>query len=180
MLKDAGNAAVPVGLVDPNGEGVSAAADYEQIDSPETYVGYERALGLASPGGVIEDVSHDYATPAGTLGHNAWGYTGAWTVGPEKAVLDKAGGGFVYRFRSRDLHLVLGPGAGDQPVRFRVTIDGAPPGKDHGTDVDADGMGVVTERRLYQLVRQGGAISDHTFAIEFLDPGVEAYAFTIG
>ena len=180
LLKEAGNAAVPSSLVNPAGEGVSAAADYDDIDSPETYVGYERSLGLASAGGVVRDVAHDYETPSEDLAHNTWGYAGSWTVGPEKAVLEKAGGGLVYRFRSRDLHLVLGPEAANKPVRFRVTIDGAAPGQNHGTDVDAEGMGVVTDQRLYQLVRQSGPISDHTFAIEFLDPGVEAYSFTFG
>jgi thiol-disulfide isomerase/thioredoxin len=180
LLKEVGNATVPSGLVNPIGEGVSATADYDDIDSPETYIGYERSFGLATAGGVVRDVAHDYETPPKALAHNAWGFVGSWTVGPEKAVLEKGGGGLVYRFRSRDLHLVLGPGAANKPVRFRATIDGAAPGQNHGTDVDAAGVGVVSEQRLYQLVRQSGPISDHIFAIEFLDPGVEAYAFTFG
>jgi len=96
------------------------------------------------------------------------------------AVLDNAPGGLVYRFHARDLHLVLGPKDDGSAVRFRVTIDGALPGGNHGTDVSADGSGVVTEQRLYQLVRQSGPIDDHTFEIEFLDPGVHAYSFTFG
>jgi len=106
--------------------------------------------------------------------------SGDWTIGKERAVLDKKDGGITYRFHARDLHLVLGSAAGGAPVQFRVTIDGAPPGNSHGADVDANGLGVVTGQRLYQLVRQNGPITDHTFEIRFLDPGVEAYAFTFG
>jgi hypothetical protein len=94
-------------------------------------------------------------------------------------VLNAPGGGIVYRFHARDLHLVLGAGTG-KSIRFRVTIDGHAPDADHGADVDAQGQGVVTGHRLYQLIRQSGAIGDHTFAIQFLDPGVQAYAFTFG
>jgi hypothetical protein len=95
-------------------------------------------------------------------------------------VLNEKGGSIVYRFHARDLHLVLGPGPEGKPVRFRVTIDGVPPGDGRGTDVDADGQGVVTGQRLYQLIRQTSKVSDHTFEIQFLDPGVQAYAFTFG
>ena len=105
---------------------------------------------------------------------------GDWTVGGEHAVLDVQGGGIVYRFHARDLHLVLGPGPEGAPVRFRVTIDGAAPGDSHGVDVDAEGQGVVTGQKLYQLIRQNGAVADRTFEIRFLDPGVQAFAFTFG
>ena len=111
---------------------------------------------------------------------NEWGLSGEWTIGGEDAVLNGMDGGIVYRFHARDLHLVLGPPHDGKPIRFRVTFDGAPPGDSHGTDVDEDGEGVVTGRRLYQLVRQSGAITDRTFEFHFLDPGVEAYAFTFG
>jgi hypothetical protein len=113
-------------------------------------------------------------------GLNQWGLAGAWTVGAEHAVLDKAGGRILYRFHARDLHLVLGPGANGRPIRFRVTIDGKAPGEDHGTDTDAAGNGMVDGQRLYQLVRLKNGAADHAFAIEFLDPGVEAYSFTFG
>jgi len=76
--------------------------------------------------------------------------------------------------------VVLGPVADARPVRFQVRIDGAPPKPSHGMDVDADGRGVVTMRRFYQLVRQSGQITDHEFEIQFLDLGVQAYAFTFG
>ena len=105
---------------------------------------------------------------------------GDWTIGGQRATLDDKGGAFSYRFHARDLHLVLGPGADGKPVRFRVTLNGAPPGDSRGADVDAAGEGVVTDNRLYQLIRQTGPIVDRTFKIEFLDPGVEAYAFTFG
>jgi hypothetical protein len=93
---------------------------------------------------------------------------------------DQERGRDIYRFNARDLHLVLGPAADGRPIRFRMTIDGEAPGADHGTDADTNGQGVVNEQRLYQLVRQNGAVSDRTFEIEFLDPGVQAYAFTFG
>jgi hypothetical protein len=106
--------------------------------------------------------------------------SGDWTVDPEHGSLNEKDGAIVYRFHARDFHLVLGPGAEGGPVRFRVTIDGKLPGDSHGTDVDADGQGVVTKQRLYQLVRQTGAITDHTFEIRFLDPGVQAFGVTFG
>jgi hypothetical protein len=127
---------------------------------------------------VIQDTRHVYAAAA--LQRNEWALSGDWTIGKEDAVLNQKGGSIVYRFHARDLHLVLGPAGDGKPVRFRVTIDGAPPGDRHGADVDADGQGVVTGQRLYQLIRQRGTIVDHTFEIEFLDPGVQAYAFTFG
>ncbi|WP_423396513.1 cytochrome c biogenesis protein DipZ [Burkholderia sp. LMG 21824] len=170
---------VPLGLAAAPTNGVLAAADAADVRSPETYVGYARAESFTSPGGVVRDAAHRYDAPA----HpdlNDWGLAGTWRVGAERASLDAPSGRIVYRFHARDLHLVLGPGANGQPVRFRVTIDGTAPGAAHGTDVDAQGYGTVTGQRLYQLVRQPGAIADRTFAVEFLDPGVNAYAFTFG
>ena len=111
---------------------------------------------------------------------NEWALAGDWTIGGEHAVLNAKDGSIVYRFHARDLHLVLGPAPDGKPVRFRVTIDGEAPGDSHGADIDAEGNGVVTGQRLYQLVRQSGPIADRTFEIEFLDPGVQAYAFTFG
>jgi cytochrome c biogenesis protein CcdA/thiol-disulfide isomerase/thioredoxin len=160
-------------------QGITAAADMGDVASPETYVGYGRAEHFASQGGFAGDVAHDYALPQlSTL--NDWGLAGRWTVSAEHAALQAAGGKIAFRFHARDLHLVLAPGADGHPVRFRVTIDGKAPGKDHGVDTDTNGMGTVSEQRLYQLVRQQGTIADHTFQIEFLDPGVQAFAFTFG
>ena len=133
---------------------------------------------MASPGGAAPNASRLYAI--GDLRLNEWGLAGDWTIGEEQAALDQKDGAIAYKFHARDLHLVLGPGADGKPVRFRVTIDGAPPGDSHGADVDAAGGGVVTSERLYQLVRQNGAIGDRLFSIQFLDPGVRAYAFTFG
>jgi hypothetical protein len=169
---------VSSGLVAVNASGVEAAADTDDVQSPETYIGYGRAEKFVSPGGAVKDSSHVYA--AGMPKLNQWGLSGDWTIGEESAVLNRKEGSIVYRFHARDLHLVLGSATNGKPVRFRVTVDGMPPGDSHGADVDADGQGVVTGQRLYQLVRQNGTITDHTFEIRFLDPGVEAYAFTFG
>jgi thiol-disulfide isomerase/thioredoxin len=182
LLAEAGHAnatSVPTGLTSTSVMGVEAAADNSDMKSPETYIGYSRAENFASPGGEAEDKSHTYAAPT-QLSLNEWGLDGKWRVGEEHATLAAASGGIVYRFHARDLHLVLGPDKDGKPVRFRVSIDGAAPGAAHGSDVTADGTGTVTEQRLYQLVRQTGDVKDHTFSIEFLDPGVEAYSFTFG
>ncbi|MEN2475278.1 cytochrome c biogenesis protein DipZ [Burkholderia sp. GS2Y] len=170
---------VPLGLAGAPASGALAAADTADVRSPETYVGYARAEDFTSPGGVVRDTAHRYDAPA-RPDLNDWGLAGTWQVGAERASLAAPDGRIVYRFHARDLHLVLGPGANGQPVRFRVTLDGAAPGAAHGADVDAQGYGTVTGQRLYQLVRQPGAIADRTFAIEFLDRGVDAYAFTFG
>ncbi|MGO4329782.1 cytochrome c biogenesis protein DipZ [Cupriavidus sp. 2TAF22] len=175
----AGAAKVATGLGTATEQGVQMASDNADVQSGETYLGYERAENFASPGGQAQDKVRSYAAPA-TPALNDWALAGNWKVGAEHATLESKDGRIVYRFHARDLHLVLGPGKDGKPVRFRVSIDGAAPGDAHGTDVDADGSGTVTGQRLYQLVRQAGKIADHTFAIEFLDPGVEAYAFTFG
>lgn len=176
LLSEAGVQNVPTGLVDPRATGVGVAADEASLQSPETYVGYERRENFVSPERA-RNVSTAFSSPA-SLDTNQWSLTGQWTVGAESASLDRAHGTIRFRFHARDLHLVLGPGASGQPVRFRVTIDGRAPGDTHGMDVDAAGNGVVREQRLYQLVR-GGA-GDRTFEVEFLDPGAQAFAFTFG
>ena len=178
LLAEAGRSAGTPDLVKVNAIGAEAAADMKDVQSPETYVGYDRAENFSSPGGAVPNARHTYAPPTPRL--NEWGLAGDWTVGPERAALDDKDGAIVYRFHARDLHLVLGPSEDGKPIRFKVTIDGAAPGDNHGADVGADGEGVVTGQRLYQLVRQNGAIADHTFEIQFLDPGVQAYAFTFG
>ncbi|WP_225034477.1 cytochrome c biogenesis protein DipZ [Paraburkholderia sp. XV] len=181
LLVEAGHpeaAQVATGLAQ-RAKGVEAAADGNDMMSPETYIGYARAENFASPGGEARNRARTYAAPS-SPDVNDWGLAGMWKVGAEHATLAAPNGRIVYRFHARDLHLVLGPGAAGKPVHFRVTIDGVTPGAARGTDVSADGVGIVTEQRLYQLVRQTGDVADHTFAIEFLDPGVEAYAFTFG
>ncbi len=159
--------------------GAEAAADLADVGSGETYVGYREAQGFASPQRVKPDAAVDYTLPA-RLSLNTWALGGQWNVGAESGVATAQEGRIAYRFHARDLHLVLGPSADGKPVRFRITIDGAPPGAAHGADVASDGTGTVTSARLYQLVRQPGPVHDHTFEIEFLDPGVKAYSFTFG
>jgi thiol-disulfide isomerase/thioredoxin len=163
--------------VDPRGLEVSA--DLDTLGSPETYVGYARAQNLVSPDGVRPDGPRVY-TESPPLGRNQWSLSGNWTVGRQGTVMNEAGGRITFRFHARDLNLVLGPSASGDPVRFRVLIDGAAPGRAHGIDVDDEGNGTVAEARLYQLVRQPGSVSDRTFEITFLDPGAEAYVFTFG
>ena len=160
-------------------QGIEIAPDTADVASPETYLGYDRAENFVSPVSVAQDRPANYSA-AGSLALNRWSLAGRWTVAPEFARGDAAGGQIVFRFHARDLHLVLAPGADGRPVRFRVRIDGHEPGADHGADVDEHGNGSVREQRLYQLIRQSGAIGDRTFTIEFLDPGVRAYSFTFG
>jgi cytochrome c biogenesis protein CcdA/thiol-disulfide isomerase/thioredoxin len=179
LLMDAG-APRPSVLFDPVvGQGSEAEPDVSNLRSGETYIGYAQGRGFASPGGVRQDVAASYR-PASVLGTNRWSLSGTWTVGGEFATLNAAGGRIAYRFHARDLHLVLAPAAADQAIRFRVTLDGQPPGANHGTDVDAQGWGSVQDGRLYQLIRQSGPVGDRDFEIEFFGAGVRAYAFTFG
>jgi hypothetical protein len=160
-------------------QGVEMAADMRNVRSPETYIGYARAEDFASPGGIRQEAEKNYIAPAQPR-LNEWGLAGKWIDHRQVAVLTSAGGKIIFHFHARDLHLVLGPTVDGKPVRFRVSIDGQAPGENHGVDTDAQGGGVVTEHRLYQLVRQKGAVADHLFAIEFDDPGVQAFSFTFG
>jgi cytochrome c biogenesis protein CcdA/thiol-disulfide isomerase/thioredoxin len=180
LLTEAGYADLPpAGIESARAGGVQAAADEAHDQSPETYVGYQRAENFSSAGGFAQDRPKLYAVP-GTLALNQWALAGTWAVDPEKAVLRAVPGTIEFRFLARDLHLVLGPGGDGRPVRFRVLLDGAAPAGNHGADADAGGQGVVTEQRLYQLIRQSGDVREHVFSIEFLDPGVQAYSFTFG
>ena len=178
LLREAGHS-VASGAVQVAAQGAQAAPDDSHDWSPETYVGYERSKKFASLGGAMHDAAHDYAMPPSpTL--NQWGLAGPWAVHADHAEGGATGARIVYRFHARDLHLVLGPAADGKPVRFRVTLDGLAPAADHGADIDAQGQGTVTGQRLYQLIRQQGTVADHTFEIEFLDPGAQAFAFTFG
>jgi thiol-disulfide isomerase/thioredoxin len=179
LLQERAGKPMPAGSVSVQAQGVETAADMRDVRSPETYIGYARAEAFSSPGGIRREAEKDYATPPHP-GLNEWGLSGRWVDRPQVAVLKAAGGKIVFHFHARDLHLVLGTAADGKPVRFRVTIDGQAPGENHGVDTDAEGNGVVTEHRLYQLVRQKGAVTDHLFAIEFLDSGVQAFSFTFG
>jgi hypothetical protein len=161
------------------GRGLDAAADWGSLRSGENYVGYERTQNFASPGGAVPDKARMYELPA-RLRPNEWALSGDWTVRNEATALNKANGRIAYRFHARDLHLVMGPKTPGTPVRFRVLIDGQPPGGAHGSDVDEEGNGTASQQRLYQLIRQPKPITDRQFEIEFLDADVEAFAFTFG
>ncbi|AKV10827.1 cytochrome C biogenesis protein [Pseudomonas fluorescens NCIMB 11764] len=179
LLREAGAAKVADGLINANAEGVQRAPDMNEVLSPETYVGYQRSEHFVPETSLVPDKSTTYNPPS-QLALNDWSLGGQWTVGSERATSSAPASRIVYRFHARDLHLVLGPAADGKPVRFKVLIDGKAPGDAHGTDVAPDGSGSVTEQRLYQLVRQPDGVTDRTFSIEFLDPGVSAYAFTFG
>ena len=179
LLEEANHRPLPGTATKVAATGTEAPPDSDDVQSPETYIGYERAQNFASVGGLNRDDSHHYQAPS-QLRLNQWALDGQWRDAGQIANLLSPTGAIVYRFHARDLHLVLGPAQNGKPVRFRVTIDGKAPGADHGMDVDADGYGTVTEDRLYQLVRQHGGIQDRTFRIEFLVPGVQAYSFTFG
>jgi cytochrome c biogenesis protein CcdA/thiol-disulfide isomerase/thioredoxin len=167
------------GTVSVSADGVEAAPSKGNVHSPETYIGYRRAEHFASPEPIAQDSKKTYSAPA-RPSLNQWGLSGSWNVGEESAVLKAAGGKIVFRFHSRDLHLVLGPTKRGKPIRFRVKLDGTAPGDDHGADAAPDGTGEIKEHRLYQLIRQKGDAEDRTFEIEFLDPDVQAFAFTFG
>lgn len=167
------------GLVQVSATGALAAADVDDIRSPETYIGYGRQENYVSPEKIKQDAPGVYTAP-GRLDVNNWGLVGKWDVGSERAMLLAAPGKIIFRFHARDLHLVLGPGKDGRPIRFRVFLDGSAPLDDHGVDVDSQGNGTVKEYRLYQLIRQKGKVEDRTFQIEFLDPDVQAFAFTFG
>jgi thiol-disulfide isomerase/thioredoxin len=179
LLTKAGSSGIGQDLVSVDPTGIEAAADWDSLRSPENYLGYQRTENFASSNGAVLNTRHVYAAPTG-LRLNHWALSGDWTVQAQATVLHQAEGRIVYRFHARDLHLVMGPPAPGTPVRFRVLIDREPPGAAHGTDVDDQGDGTVTEPRLYQLIRQPGPVSERTFEITFLDPGVQAYAFTFG
>ena len=179
LLGEVGREGISHELVAIIPTGAEAAADWGSLQSPENYVGYQRTENFASPGGIVPDTHHVYAARS-RLRLNQWALVGDWTVGKQAAALNQAHGRIRYRFHGRDLHLVMGPAAAGKSVRFRVLIDGQPPGSAHGLDVDEQGNGSVSEQRLYQLIRQPKPIADRDFEIEFLDPGVEAFVFTFG
>jgi len=176
--KGDGKSSGDAGLVAVQGEGVQAAPG-DRVMSAETYVGHERAANFVPAGSLQPDSVQRYE-PAASVALNHWTLGGQWRVEAERAVATQAGARLVYRFRARDLHLVLGREAGAAPVRFRVLVDGRPPANGHGTDIAADGSGVIDAHRLYQLVRFPASAGDHLFEIEFLEPGAQVYAFTFG
>jgi thiol-disulfide isomerase/thioredoxin len=179
LLAEAGSGVQGQGLVSVDARGVEAAADWATLGSAENYTGYERTESFASPGGVRPGQPHTYTVPT-ELRLNHWALSGDWTMGEQATRLNTDNGKVVYRFRARDLHLVMGPAVAGTSVRFHVLLDGQPPGAAHGLDVDDQGHGTVTEQRLHQLIRQPERVTERTFEITFLDPGVETFSFTFG
>jgi thiol-disulfide isomerase/thioredoxin len=179
LLTEAGSRGIGQDLVAVDAGGVEAAADWASLRSPENYLGAERTQNFALFPGAVLGTRHGYAAPT-RLALDHWALTGDWTVRAQATVLNQAGGRIAYRFHARDLHLVMAPPAPGGPVRFRVRLDGQPPGAAHGTDVDEQGDGTLTDPRLYQLIRQPGPVAERTLEVTFLDPGVHAYAFTFG
>jgi thiol-disulfide isomerase/thioredoxin len=179
LLSESGTDRVGQEMVEVDARGFEAAADWNSLKSPENYLGYERTENFASPGGAVLNKRHLYTAPA-QLKPNQWALSGDWTIGKQAIVLNKSGGRIAYRFHARDLHLVMGTAERGTSVRFRVLVDGQPAVAARGLDINARGEGTATEQRLYQLVRQPKPITDRQFEIEFLDFGVEAFAFTFG
>ncbi len=179
LLREAGAEGIGDDLVSVEPDGFERQADWTNLGSPETYIGYEQGRNLASPGGAAFDEPRTYVVPD-SLHLNQWALAGDWTIEAQASVLNKADGGIAFRFHARDVHIVLRAREPGTSVPFRVLVDGEPPGDAHGLDVDEQGHGAVTQSRLYQLVRQRGRIDDRTLAIDFHAPGVEAYVFTFG
>jgi thiol-disulfide isomerase/thioredoxin len=178
LLRENGAAGLNASPVRTTAKGAEAPPS-EDVRSPETYVGYARAENFASPERMARGSQKTYSPPA-KLALNQWGLGGSWRIGAESGALESATGKIVFRFHSRDLHMVVGPAKTGTPVRFRVKLNGAAPGDDHGSDSSSDGSGEVRQPRMYQLVRQKGPIKDATFEIEFVDSGVEVFSFTFG
>jgi cytochrome c biogenesis protein CcdA/thiol-disulfide isomerase/thioredoxin len=179
LLEEANHRSLPNTPTKIAAVGTEAPPDSDDVQSQETYIGYERAQNFASPGGLNRRTLQLYSAPA-SLDLNQWALIGTWKDEEQMATLLSPTGSIVYRFHARDLHLVLGPTKDGKPVRFRVTLDGKALGANHGMDTDAEGFGTVTENRLYQLVRQQDGVKDRTFRIDFLVPGVQAFSFTFG
>jgi thiol-disulfide isomerase/thioredoxin len=179
LLKENGATGLASDMTGVSAVGIEAAPDWTDARSPETYIGYRQAENFASPEKVHKDSIQVFSAPT-KLSLNHWGLSGSWNVNAESAVLQAVPGKVVFRFHSRDLHLVLAPAKDAKPVRFVVRLDGAAPGENCGFDTAPDGSGEIREPRLYQLIRQKGPIVDRTFEIEFLDPGVHALDFTFG
>jgi thiol-disulfide isomerase/thioredoxin len=179
LLREAGAEGIGDDLVSVEPDGFEAQADWTNLSSPETYVGYEQGRNFASPGGAAFDEPRAYLVPD-SLQLNEWALAGDWTIERGASVLNRADGRIAFRFHARDVHVVLRAREPGTSVPFSVLVDGEPPGDAHGLDVDEQGHGAVIQSRLYQLVRQRGRIADRTLAIDFRAPGVEAYVFTFG
>jgi Thioredoxin like C-terminal domain len=179
LLREAGRDGIGDDLVSVADDGFEAQADWANLESPETYLGYEQAQNFASADDAEFGEPFTFAVPD-PLERNQWALSGEWTIGPGASVLNGTEGRIAFRFHARDVNLVMGPPSRDTSVPFRVLVDGEAPGDAHGLDVDEQGNGTLTQQRLHQLVRQPGSITDRTFEITFQAPGAEAYCFTFG
>jgi thiol-disulfide isomerase/thioredoxin len=179
LLTEVGSTRVPHDLAPVNPQGAELPADWEHMRSVETYMGYGQSIGFTSNQGTLKDVKRNY-TPPLRISLNHWSLSGDWTVRDKLIQSDSARSRVVYIFHARDLNLIMGPAVGGRSVRFRVTIDGAAPRQARGVDIDGEGVGTITQHRMYQLIRQDAPIVDQRFEIEFLDPGVEVFDFTFG
>jgi hypothetical protein len=179
LLAEASSRGISHDLVSVDPSGAEVQADWSNLGSDENYVGHQRTINFASPGGPMLGKPHLYSVPA-VLKLNHWALAGDWTMQQEAVVLNQAGGRIAYRFHARDLHCVMGPGTSGDPVRFRVFVDGQPAGVVHGSDVDNQGNGTIAQPRMYQLIRQQAPIVDRQFEIQFLGAGAEAFSFTFG
>jgi thiol-disulfide isomerase/thioredoxin len=179
LLMEAGARDIPSDLSPIQASGAELAADWANLRSTETYLGYQQTQHFSSPGGAVRDKRHQYL-PAGKLGLNQWALLGDWTMGTEGDLLNAANGRLTYRFHARDVNLIMGPAARDGRLRFVVRIDGLPPGNAHGVDTDKEGNGVVTGKGMYQLIRQPGPITDRLIEVEFPDAGIEIFDLTFG
>lgn len=168
-------------LVSVNATGAQVSGQLKQAYSGETYIGYSRAEKMKVIPEVIKKTAQDYKVADG-LKLNEWGVTGNWQINPQDATLVKAPGKITFRFRARDLHLVLGSATAGKEIRFKVLVDGQPPANSHGADIDEEGRGIIKDHRLYQLIRQPSAptYQEKLFEIEFEAPGAQAFAFTFG
>jgi hypothetical protein len=178
LLREAG-ADVGDDLALPRADGPEVEANWQDLESAETYLGYDRTQGFASPGGMAPKERRLYTRPE-HLGLNQWALAGDWTVDADRVHLNDGSGRIDFSFHARDVHLVMGPPERNTSIPFRITIDGEPPRDAAGSDTAGDGTGVLSQQRMYQLVRQFGPIADRVFTIEFLDRAAEAFAFTFG
>ena len=179
LLADAGARGLPAGLAIIDARGDEVQADWEDLGSPESYLGYQQADGFEAPGGEAPDKPHAYTAPS-LLRLNHWGLSGSWTYRSDASALNEAHGRVAYQFHARDVNLVMGPAKKGATVRFRVYLDGQVAGAAHGADVDSSGNGTLVQQRMYQLIRQPKPIRDRRFEIEFLEAGAEAFCFTFG
>jgi thiol-disulfide isomerase/thioredoxin len=179
LLEEAGQRNLDSRPTRVDARGAEAPADWQDLRSGENYLGSRRTENFASSGGIVRGEPHRYAIPSG-MALNRWALSGTWTIGPDRSVAGAAGGKVAYRFHARDLNLVMAPETRGNAIRFRVLLDGKPPGSGHGADVDQDGIGTLRDQRMYQLIRQPAPIKDRFFEIEFLDPGAAVFSFTFG